>query len=94
VIVSGSPSAFQPASLLAALRPSLFEASVEPSVQPSLLASARGLLESEVGLGSTFVVEVISRFRTGGEQKRIIERLADGSIDEVGAIAKRLERWA
>ncbi len=30
-----------------------------------------------------FVIEVISRFRTGGEQKRIIERLADGSIDVI-----------
>src|SRR5204863_8348806 len=30
-----------------------------------------------------FVVEVISRFRTGGEQKRILERLADGTIDVI-----------
>src|SRR5206468_2125357 len=28
-----------------------------------------------------FVVETISRFRTGGEQKRILERLSQGSID-------------
>ncbi|MBI2806412.1 MAG: transcription-repair coupling factor [Planctomycetes bacterium] len=28
-----------------------------------------------------FVVEVISRFRTGGEQRRIVKRLEDGSID-------------
>src|SRR5207302_2524932 len=28
-----------------------------------------------------FVVETISRFRTGGEQKRILERLGQGSID-------------
>ena len=28
-----------------------------------------------------FTVESISRFRTGGEQKRILERLAQGSID-------------
>src|ERR1019366_3455493 len=28
-----------------------------------------------------FVVEVISRFRTAGEQKRIVKRLAEGSID-------------
>jgi transcription-repair coupling factor (superfamily II helicase) len=28
-----------------------------------------------------FTVEMISRFRTGGEQKRIIKRLAEGSID-------------
>jgi transcription-repair coupling factor (superfamily II helicase) len=28
-----------------------------------------------------FVVETISRFRTGGEQKRILERLAQGGID-------------
>ena len=30
-----------------------------------------------------FTVEVISRFRTAGEQKRIIKRLADGSIDVI-----------
>jgi transcription-repair coupling factor (superfamily II helicase) len=30
-----------------------------------------------------FVVEVLSRFRTGGEQKRILERLADGGIDVI-----------
>jgi transcription-repair coupling factor (superfamily II helicase) len=28
-----------------------------------------------------FTIEVISRFRTGGEQKRIIKRLAEGTID-------------
>ncbi len=28
-----------------------------------------------------FVVETISRFRTGGEQKRILDRLAQGSVD-------------
>ncbi len=28
-----------------------------------------------------FVIEVISRFRTAGEQKRIVKRLADGAID-------------
>src|SRR6202035_3955936 len=30
-----------------------------------------------------FVVEGLSRFRSGGEQKRIIERLAQGGIDVV-----------
>jgi transcription-repair coupling factor (superfamily II helicase) len=30
-----------------------------------------------------FAIEVISRFRTGGEQKRILERLAGGAIDVI-----------
>src|SRR5262249_48339801 len=30
-----------------------------------------------------FVVEVLSRFRSGAEQKRILERLADGGIDVI-----------
>ena len=30
-----------------------------------------------------FVVECLSRFRSGGEQKRILERLAEGSVDIV-----------
>src|SRR5262249_61126331 len=30
-----------------------------------------------------FMVEGISRFRTGGEQKRILERLAQGGIDVI-----------
>src|SRR5438105_9363033 len=30
-----------------------------------------------------FVVESLSRFRTAGEQKRIVERLAEGSVDIV-----------
>jgi transcription-repair coupling factor (superfamily II helicase) len=30
-----------------------------------------------------FTVEVISRFRTGGEQKRLVKRLAEGKIDVV-----------
>src|SRR5262249_26246598 len=30
-----------------------------------------------------FVIEMISRFRTAGEQRRIVERLADGAIDGI-----------